>query len=106
MDITHYQFNGREVHMVGDYAGVVWNTKPQKKTVKDDSGTVYTAYLQFRYGEPYIDFVSIRLSHDEDEAWEGEDSPVDGGLGLDEAIQLSKELTLAIEYLSTIITKR
>ena len=106
MDITSYQFEGREIHMVGDYVGVVWNTKPQKKTVKDDSGTVYTAYLQFRYGEPYIDFVSIRHSRDNDEAWEDEDSPVDGGLGLEKSIRLSEELTLAIEYLSTIITKR
>ena len=106
MNVTSYQLDGKEVHMVGDYVGVVWNTKQQKKTVKDDSGTVYTAYVQLRYGEPYIDFISVRHSSDVDEVWEDEDIPVDGGLGLDEAIKVSEELKLAIEYLSTIITRR
>ena len=106
MNVTPYQFPEKEVHMVGDYVGVVWNTVQQKKTMKDASGLVYTAYAPLRHGEPYIDFVSIRHSRDNDEVREDEDSPVDGGLGLEKSIRLSEELTLAIEYLSTIITKR
>ena len=49
----------REIHMIGTSVAVVWNTKPDKKTIEKD-GVKYTAQVRVRSGDPYIDFVSIR----------------------------------------------
>ena len=38
MEATIYHLTKKEVHMLGDYVGVVWNTKRKKKTIKGDDG--------------------------------------------------------------------
>ena len=100
MDIEIYHLAEREVHMIGESVGVVWNTIRKKKTIKGDDGLTYEAYTAVRNGDPYIDFVWIRER--DGEVWEDDDSPVDGGLGGEEALKLSQELVLAVEYLKTV----
>ena len=97
---TIYHLDGKEVHMLGDYVGVVWNTTRKKKTIKGEDGLTYEAYAPVRDGIPYIDFLRIRNKNGE--VWEDEDSPVDGGLSGQEALQVAQELALAIEYLATV----
>jgi len=104
MEATIYHLPEKEVHMLGDYVGVAWNTKLKKKTLKGEDGLTYTAVVPVRDGEPYIDFLWIRGTDEdgEGEIWEDEDSPVDGGLSAEQALQVSRELALAVEYLKTV----
>jgi len=106
MEATVYHLPEKEVHMLGDYVGIVWNTKRTKKTLRGEDGLTYTAVVPVRDGQPYIDFLLIRGVDDTDpqesEAWEDEDSPVDGGLDAQQALQVSRELALAVEYLKTV----
>lgn len=100
MEATIYYLEGKEAHILGEYVGVVWNTKRQKKTIKGEDGLEYVAYMPVRDGEPYIDFLWIREM--DGEVFEDEDCPVDGGLSAKEALKVSKELVLAVEYLKTV----
>lgn len=95
-----YVFSEREVHMMGDKkygVCVAWNMKNQIKTLKDDQGTVYTASVPARSGEPYIDFTAIRNA--DGDAFEDEDSPVRGGISPEFALKLAVDLQAAVEYL-------
>ena len=89
----------REIHMVGESVAVVWNTKPDKKTI-EQNGVKFTAQIRVRSGDPYIDFVSIR-EYGKGEFVEDEDSPAAGGLSVRRAEELSKELAAAVEYLKS-----
>ena len=100
MQATIYHLPEKEVHMLGDYVGVVWNTTRKKKTIRGEDGLTYEAYAPVRSGEPYIEFLDIRT--DDADVWEDEDSPVDGGLSGEEALQVSQELAFAVEYLKTV----
>ena len=105
METTIYHLLEKEAHMLGDCVGVVWNTKLKKKTLKGEDGLTYTAVVPVRDGQPYIDFLWIHESEHDDgdgEVWEDEDSPVDGGLNAEEALHVSRELALAVEYLKTV----
>ena len=102
MNVTIYHLQEKEVHMLGDYVGVVWNTVRKKKTLRGEDGLTYEAYAPDRNGNPYIDFLWIREAEPDGEIWEDEDSPVDGGLSGEEALQGSQELVLAVEYLKTV----
>lgn len=87
---------GREIHMMGDYVGVCWNTTEAKITIEKD-GKTYHATENVRSGEPYIAF-AILFQHG-DEWYEDEDSSVAGGLSVEAAEAVRDELTLAIQYL-------
>ena len=48
MEATIYHLPGKEAHMLGDYVGVVWNTKLKKKTLRGEDGLTNCAkVLQF-----------------------------------------------------------
>jgi len=100
MEATIYHLPEKEVHILGKYVGIVWNTVNKKKTLKDASGFIYVAYVPLRNGNPYIDFLWIREI--DGEMFEDENSPVDGGLNAEQALQVSRELALAVEYLKTV----
>ena len=87
----------KEAHMMGDCVAVCWNVVPKTKVITKD-GIDYKAEVYERTkAAPYIDFINLR-EHDED-IWEDEDSPVDGGLSLEQAVKIQEELGKAIEYL-------
>ena len=92
----------REIHMIGDSVAVVWNTKPDKKTLVKD-GVKYTAQVRVRAGNPYIDFVTVReyRGNDGPDFVEDDNSPIEGGLSAADATAISKELTAAVEYLKS-----
>jgi hypothetical protein len=100
-EITIYHLAEKEVHMVGDYVGVVWPTKEQKKALPGYDGLIYHAPVNVRSGDPYIDFLTIRKDDRRDEFYEDEDSPADGGLSMDTAKQMAEELLRAVEYIKT-----
>ena len=100
MEATIYHLGEREIHMLGDYVGVVWNTKLQRKTFWGEDGLEYVAWLPARDGKPYIDFLWIREL--DGEVFDDDDSPVDGGIDAEMALQVSKELQLAVEYLRAV----
>ncbi|MDO8673080.1 MAG: hypothetical protein Q7O66_16855 [Dehalococcoidia bacterium] len=99
-EVTIYHLDEKEVHMVGDYVGVVWNTTELRKELIGPDGLTYRAKVKARDGKPYIDFVWIR--GEGKDAWEDDDSPVAGGFGGKTALQVSKELALAVEYLARV----
>jgi hypothetical protein len=101
MEPKIYRLHSKEVHMFGDYVGVVWNTEQKKRTIIGEDGLAYSAQVAVRSGEPYIDFVWIR-GEDADEPWEDEDSPVEGGLDADSAVQIATELQRAAIYLRSL----
>ena len=91
--------SNKEVHMMGDCVAVCCKVVPKTKTITKD-GIDYKAEVYVRTKvPPYIDFINIR--EDEDEVWEDDDSPVDGGLSLEMAVKIHKELGEAIEYLKS-----
>lgn len=91
----------REIHMIGDYVAVCWNTKQEKRTIKGEDGLTYDAKVNVRchgpYDRPYIDFVTV-LETDEG-CYEDDDSPVDGGISANAAEQIAQELIEAAAYL-------
>ena len=91
----------KEVHLMGSYVGVVWNTHPERRQIKGEDGLTYRAEVPVRSGDPYIDFISIR-EYDNDTPVEDEDSPVQGGLSVDAAARVAIELTEAIEYIKRV----
>ena len=95
-----YMLRERDIHMEGDCVGVCWNLNRAKKSLKDASGLEYIAVVPVRTGDPYIDFVSIRGRADD--YYEDEDSPVDGGFGVEVAGQIIRELQWAIVYLNSL----
>jgi len=92
--------SGKEAHMMGDFVAVCWNVSPRTKTITKD-GMKYKAEVYERdpKAKPYIDFITLR--EDEDEVWEDDDSPVEGGLSLEMAKKIRGELDKAIEYLKS-----
>ena len=109
MTVKIYNLDEKEVHMMGDYVGVVWPTEKVKKKLKGDDGLTYTAEISVRktdaiYGDtyPYIDFLDIREdSHEAGEFYEDDDSPVIGGIDVKQAMQIAQELASAIHYIET-----
>ena len=93
-----YILDEKEVHMIGNYVGVVWNVTKKQKTIKGEDGVTYRAEVPVRDGDPYIDFISIR-EYDNDTPVEDEDSPVEGGLNTKAAAQIITELYDAISYI-------
>lgn len=98
VDVYIYQFDETELHMVGRYVAVRWNTREIKRKIKGDDGTTYTALVTERDHGPYISFVTLRESR-KGEYYLDEDSPVDGGISASEAERVVKELTWAVEYI-------
>ena len=101
MEPKVYHLSEKEVHMVGEVVGVVWNTKTMKKRLIGDDGLEYKAEVQVREGNPYIDFFNIR--EDNEEFYEDEDSPVDGGLDASFAEKVAYEILEAVKYYKTVI---
>jgi|SRR3990172_4918823 len=94
MKPTIYFLNEKEVHMFGDYVGVVWNLRIQRQKFKGEDGLIHISESKVR-GKPYIDFIIISQEGNKD-PWE---EPYEGGLYLNDAIKVSKELKEAIRYL-------
>lgn len=94
-----YHAGEREIHMTGSYVGVCWNTTKEQRQIKGEDGLTYYALAPVRDGAPYIDFVLIRERNGE--VWEDEDSPVDGGISINEAERIINELGWAVEYIRT-----
>ena len=93
-----YYLDEKEVHMMGDYVGVVWNTRDVTTKTIDAQGRHITTTEGVRNGSPpYIDFLRIRDA--DSDPYEDDDSPVSGGLTLKEAAKIAQELLLAVEYL-------
>ncbi len=92
-----YYLPEKEVHMVGDYVGVVWNTRDVTTKTVDPQGRRVTTTERVRTGTPYIDFLDIR--EDDGEPFENDDDPVSGGLTMKQAAKIAQELLLAVEYL-------
>ena len=92
-----YYLDEKEVHMFGDYVGVVWPTRDVTTKSVDAEGNRVTTTKRVRASSPYIDFLWIRET--DGEVYEDDDSPVSGGLALKQAAKVVQELLLAIEYL-------
>jgi len=92
------ELSEKEVHMMGKYVGVCWNTKTETKRLMDEDGTTYRAEIQVRDGEPYIQFIWIR-GDEKSGFYERDVSPVDGGLEKSEAALVVEELQRALRYL-------
>lgn len=97
--MKEYTIDDREIHMVGEYVGVAWNLRYEKRKIKGEDGLTYTADVPLRDSGPYIDFFSIR--GEEDDWWVDEDSPVEGGIYANMARSVAAELLVAAEYLET-----
>ena len=98
MDPKIHILDEKEVHLMGSYVGVVWNTLLEKKQIKGVDGITYRAEVPVRSGEPYIDFITVR-EYENDTPVEDEDSPVQGGLNTKAAAQIITELYDAISYI-------
>ena len=97
---------GQEVHFPGDntMVAVCWNTENVTKTIKGPDGLKYTAQVQQRLPKalPYISFMTVRKDPLVGHFYRTDESPVDGGMGLNMASDAAKELTVAIEYFKTL----
>ena len=97
---------GKEAHFPGDNTAVAvcWNVHRVEKKIEGADGLTYKAEVWERSPSPhgnkepqaYIDFVTVR--EDGEDTWEDEDSPVDGGLSIEFAEKIAKELVRAIQY--------
>jgi hypothetical protein len=91
--------DGREIHQIGDYVSVCWETKKEiLKKFDRVNNCEYHEHRQIRTGDPYIDFCWIREDNS-GEFYVRDDSTADGGLDLTAAKQVTKELQKAVEYL-------
>ena len=102
-DIKVYDIGYKEIHMVGRYVGVCWNTCWDIDDVKKVFASVedrkqHTTLIKIRCSPPYIDFPA--LHQEGNEYREDRDSAVSGGLSLLQAKQLAEELSVAISYLA------
>ena len=108
MTVKIYQliYNEKDVHMMGDYVGVVWGIKKVKKTIYAGDGVTYAAEVWERKPDspitqyPYIDFLDIREDSMGD-FYADDDSPVQGGLSVKSAMQVAKELAEAVHYIQS-----
>lgn len=101
MEPKIYILDEKEVHMIGEYVGVVWSVTKKQKTIKGEDGVTYRAEVPVRDGDPYIDFISIRednYPNGDTETYEDEDSPVQGGLSVSTAAKIAVEIHEAIQY--------
>lgn len=90
--------DSRQVHLIGDYVAVCYNTTWRQESHPDAAGRLVTVRWQERVGAPYIDFVWMR--QDRDGTWyEDEDNPVSGGFTARAARQVAEELLTAVQYL-------
>jgi len=91
----------REIHMMNDLVAVVWNTKEVLDTAVIN-GRTYQTSISTRDGEPYIDFVAVRLydkGTKQESFAEREDSPADGGIDIETAQIFIEGLEKAIAYI-------
>src|SRR3989304_715342 len=95
-----FQLPGKAVHKAGDFVGVAWHTREEKKTITGQDGIIYSAQILTRIVKPHIDLISIRGT--EGDYWEDEDSPIAGGFDAQLAEQIIRELQWAIEYIRVI----
>ena len=93
--------SGKEAHFpAGNQSvAVCWNIHQIDKSLKGEDGLTYKAHVWEKHkdSKPYIDFVTVREG-EENEFYESENSPVDGGLSLPYAEGIAQELIRAVEY--------
>lgn len=85
----------QRIHLVGEYVGVCWNFD----WVGDPSGKI----RKVRENHPYINAWRIYEIDKNGVADVDEDGPLDGGMSLEFAEQIHKELGRAIAYLKEVI---
>lgn len=81
MKPTIYKFDDKEIHMMGDYVGVV----------------------SYSGGMWFISFPWIRINRSNGTAWEDEDSSVSGGISADQAEIVAVELMAAAKHLRELL---
>lgn len=87
-----------ELHMMGESIAVRWNVRIERKTsIISGRRIIEDAFV--RDDAPYISFVDVRHDTRSGEDYLSEDSPVDGGIGLEFAKQIYSDLGRAIAYL-------
>jgi hypothetical protein len=91
--------SNKEAHFPdgNDHVAVCWNIRDVTRTIKGEDGLAYKAQVwERKENKFYIDFITFRRH--EGLFVEDEDSPVDGGLSIEFAEKITKELNRAIEY--------
>jgi hypothetical protein len=86
-----------EAHMIGSYVGVCWNIKEVEENRINLEGHRIKVITSLRVGKPYISFPWI-----DDDSYERSDSTVGGGLSLEQAEQVLKELQWACGYIKEV----
>lgn len=90
-----------EIHMIGEWVGVRWNLNQRKvrKDMEGEDGKTYTwnGVVYDRDGPPHITFPDIRERGDE--VWLDDDDTISGGITVEEAEEVMRELAWAIEYI-------
>jgi len=101
-EVRIYRTADREIHrrLGSPDVAVCWNLAKHSTLEQRDGMEIHTTRYT-RHGAPYIAFVWLRRNPDDGSWYEDEDSPVHGGLSLEEATRLREELAWAITYLPT-----
>jgi len=96
-----YLIGNHEIHLPSDneYVAVCWNGEWKRQTIyKEESINFFCREEKFvRRGKPFIRFVLIR--GEPDDYWLDDNSPVEGGFGLEMSSQIIDELEEAHDYL-------
>ena len=102
MDVRKYMASERSVHYPygNKWVAVVWNCKTKIHTLTRD-GVSCQAFIPEPTGQPYIDFVWVNAENEND-VWIDEDSTVAGGIDINYAKEIRKELANAIKYLEDV----
>ncbi len=92
----------QRIHLVGEYVGVAWNFDWVNTKQKDGR----TVISRVKTGNPYIDAWDIYEIDEFNIAdIDSDNNPLVGGMELDLARQIHKELGEAIEYLDSLQDK-
>jgi hypothetical protein len=94
-------FTHRELHMMGDCVAVCWNLRNEIVN-RLINGVQFSGVKKVRYGNPYIDFVTVDVDSHTGQNYENDDSSVAGGISPEYAKQIVEELQRAIEYIKTV----
>lgn len=99
--IWQFAEDEKEIHMMGDFVGVVWALRERSYLVNPNDPQNKSMYTKVeRVGKPYISFPVIR--DDYDPPFLDEDKSIAGGLSKEQSAQVARELLMAVEYLEQI----
>lgn len=100
--MKEYILDYYEIHLPSgcEYAAVCWRID-REETQEVVGRRLMRTFKPVRKGVPFIDLVTIR--GEEGDYWLDKNSPVAGGMYLDHARKIAKELALACDYLEEIL---